>query len=203
MKLIKKHIKALLVILLCLIASIFLSYFFAYVDSKIIDYYVIINIIISFFSVSLAIVALIITVLDKYKEAAKYQNEWSKKSSKILKALSENTICLLILIFILAIASLLEELLLTITFINILNTILIFTFVLSLVIMIDTTISIYLLVINLKDILSNYDNINFELTQKEKYVVEAYRFLNAEYKDQIEKQLTTLAVQQQMNKSNH
>ena len=54
-------------LLICLITSTVLSFIFQYTTSKVIDYYVIINIEISLFSVSLASVALIRTILEKYK----------------------------------------------------------------------------------------------------------------------------------------
>ena len=54
-------------IIVCLVISIFLSIEFDYTDSKIINYDTILNLEIAFFSVSLAIVALMITVLEKYK----------------------------------------------------------------------------------------------------------------------------------------
>ena len=60
--------KSYLTIGISLIISFILSYFGDYSESDIISYDFILNMEIGMFSVSLAIVALIITILEKYKE---------------------------------------------------------------------------------------------------------------------------------------
>ena len=59
--------KSYLIIGISLIISIILSYFGDYSKNDIISYDFILNMEIGMFSVSLAIVALIITILEKYK----------------------------------------------------------------------------------------------------------------------------------------
>lgn len=116
-------------LLICLITSTVLSFIFQYTTSKVIDYYVIINIEISLFSVSLAIVALIITILEKYKEKMSNQKNWAKTSSNILKEICENTIALLLLIILLALASILEPIIILIPIFDIMTIILLFSFI--------------------------------------------------------------------------
>lgn len=186
-------------LLICLITSTVLSFIFQYTTSKVIDYYVIINIEISLFSVSLAIVALIITILEKYKEKMSNQKNWAKTSSNILKEICENTIALLLLIILLALASILEPIIILIPIFDIMTIILLFSFIVSLLIMLDTTISIYNLVIHLKDILSLTDSNEINLSQKEVYLIEAYRFLDDEHKKSFEELIKALTTNQQID----
>lgn len=61
----------------------------------------------------------------------------------------------------------------------------------------DTTISVYKLVINLKDVLASSANEELVLTQKEVHIIEAYRFLDDEHKKNFENLLRAIATNQQ------
>ncbi len=187
-------------LLLCIIVSFILSCLFQYTKSKVIDYYVIINILISLFSVSLAIAALMITILEKYKEKATKKQSWAEYSSDILKEICENTIALLFLIILLALASILEPIIALVPKFDVMTTILLFSFIVSFLAMFDTTISIYKLVVHLKDILAP-DNDTFIPSRKEIYLIEAYRLLDNKYKEQLDMQLKTLSLQQEIEKN--
>lgn len=190
--------KVILKLTLCAIVSFLLSYLFEYNTSKVIDYYVIINIVIALFSVSLAIVTLMITILEKYKEKVADQNVWAQYSTKILKEISENTIALFLLIILLSIASMLESALILIPKLDAMTIILLFTFLISLLIMLDTTISIYKLVTHLKGLLYSTTNKELNLSQTEINLIEAYRFLDDKYKKEFENLIKAISIEQQI-----
>lgn len=186
-------------LLVCLIISTILSYLFQYQDNKVICYDVIINIEIALFSVSLAIVALMITILDKYKETVDDQQNWAKTSTNILKEICENTIALLILIILLALASMLEPMIILIPRFNIMTVILLFCFIVSLLVVFDTTISVYKLVINLKNLLVPNNNKKLNLSQKEIHLIEAYRFLDDEHRKNLDELIRAITTNQQID----
>lgn len=191
--------KSIFKLLVCIIISVILSCLFQYTGSKVIDYYVIINIEIALFSVSLTIVALMITILDKYKEKVTDQQNWAKNSTNILKEICENTIALLFLIILLALASILEPIMILIPKFNIMTIILLFSFIVSLLAIFDTTISIYKLVIHLKDLLAPNNNKELNLSQKEFHLVEAYRFLDDEHKKNLDELIKAITTNQQID----
>lgn len=162
-------------------------------------YDVIINIEIALFSVSLAIVALMITILDKYKETVDDQQNWAKTSTNILKEICENTIALLILIILLALASMLEPMIILIPRFNIMTVILLFSFIVSLLVVFDTTISVYKLVINLKNLLVPNNNKKLNLSQKEIHLIEAYRFLDDEHRKNLDELIRAITTNQQID----
>ena len=190
-------------LLLCIITSLILSCLFQYTKSKVIDYYVIINILISLFSVSLAIVALMITILEKYKEKVTDQQTWAKCSTDILKEICENTIALLCFIILLASASILEPVIILIPKLDVMTIILLFSFILSLLTMFDTTLSIYKLVINLKDLFAPNANKELNLSQKEIHLIEAYRFLDQEHKKIFDALVQATTTNQQLDSQKH
>lgn len=192
------NIKTFFKLLVCIIVSIILSHFCTYTKSKVIDYYVIINIEVALFSVSLAIVALMITILEKYKEKVTNQQIWITCSTDILKEICENTIFLLFLIILLALASLLESVITLIPKWDIMTIILLFSFIVSLLIMVDISICVYKLVIHLKDVLTPVNDKELNLTQTEIYIVEAYRFLDDEHKKNFESLLQAITTNQQI-----
>ena len=192
-------IKVFVKLLLCILVSTILSWFFPYTGSKVIDYYVIINIVITLFSVSLAIVALMITILDKYKEKVTDQKSWARESTHVLREICENTLGLLFIIILLAAASILEPVIAKIPKFNVMTLILLFSFILSLFIMFDITYSIYKLVIHLKDLLAPADNRKLNLSQNETYLVEAYRFLDDNHKKELESLIRTISLKQQID----
>lgn len=190
--------KTIIEMIICFIVSTVLSFLFNYKDSTIIKYDVIINIEIALFSVSLAIVTLIITILDKYKEKTIAPSNWASSSSKILKEISENTLGLLVLTILISISAMLEPLLVMIPKFDAMTSILLFSFIVSLIIMTDTSISIFKLVIGLKDSLSTVNSSELNMSQKEIHLIEAYRFLDDDRKKSFEDLLKAMATNQQV-----
>lgn len=186
-------------IIVCLVISIFLSIEFDYTDSKIINYDTILNLEIAFFSVSLAIVALMITVLEKYKEKVSDLGKWSKYSASIMKEMSDNTVALLIIIIMLILSSIAETIFDLFPCVNLMTVVLLFCTILSLIIMLDTTISVHKLVINLKDLLAEKSFSNENLSQREMHIIEAYRFLNDQNRNSFEDLLRGLTTNQQLD----
>lgn len=183
----------------CLLASIILCKKFNYEGNPIINYEAILNLEVAFFSVSLAIVALMITVLDKYKEKVADLGKWSKYSANVMKELSENTVALFAIIMLLIISSIINPVLSSIPCINIMSVILIFSVIISLIVMFDTTVSVHKLVSNLKDMLADKIYSNENLSEKEWHIIGAYRFLNEQGKKSFEDLLRALTTNQQLD----
>lgn len=190
--------KSYLIIGISLIISFILSYFGDYSESDIISYDFILNMEIGMFSVSLAIVALIITILEKYKEKIGNDKNWAANSSAILKELCENTISLLIIVILLILFSVADGILPTIPKLDLMTTMLITCTIISLFAMFDTTWSIYKLVLNLKDILSNSSSTELYLSQHEQDLIEAYRLLNETNRERIDQTLKDIITVQQI-----
>lgn len=190
--------KSYIIIVISLIISIVLSHFGDYSKSNIISYDFILNMEIGMFSVSLAIVALIITILEKYKEKVGNDTNWAANSSFILKELCENTIGLLIIIILLILFSIADGIVPTIPKFDLMTIMLITCTIISLLVMLDTTWSIYKLVINLKDVLSNSSSTELYLSQHEQHLIEAYRFLDQANKEKVDQLLTDIATAQQI-----
>ncbi|MCI9531094.1 MAG: hypothetical protein HFH38_04970 [Lachnospiraceae bacterium] len=201
MKFIRKNCIAIVIILICIMTSIPISLKYSYEKSKVIDYYVIINILISLFSVSLAIVALMISILEKYKEKTANQQAWANGSTELLKKICENTVALLLLIMLLAFVSVLEPII-TIPKFDFMTAVLLFSLFLSLVDIFDTTICVYKLVVNLKGSLSPANSKEINLSQKEIHLIEAYRFLDDEHKANFEGLVKALATNQEIENDN-
>lgn len=194
--------KNLLKILIFTIISAILSCMFQYTNSEIINYNIVINIETAFFSVSLAIVALLITILEKYREKVTDLQDWAKSSTNILKEMCENTIALLLLIILIILASIFEPIIILIPKFDLMITILLFSIIVSLCVIFDTTIGIYKLIIHLKDLLVPNNNTELILSQKEIHLVEAYRFLDKEHKNDLEKLIKAIATNQQLDSQN-
>ena len=203
MNFIKKYIKDFFIISICLVISATLAHYFTYTNSAIIEFSFILTILVTLFSVLLAIVTLMITVLDKYKDNTANQNAWAESSTAVLKALSENSIFLLVLIFLIIILHLFQDLLLLIPKINVVTVFLICSLLLALLITFDTTISVHILVIHLKDALANKNNEIIELTTTEKNIIEAYRLMTPKYQTELEEYLSTLILKQQIRENNN
>ena len=152
---------------------------------------------ITLFSVSLAIVALMITLLEKYKEKLSNQPNWIRDSTNILTEISENTMALLFLVIILIIASVLNSAIILIPKFDIMTTILLYSLLVSLMSILDTTISIHKLVSNLKNVLYTSDE-ELNLSQKEIHLIEAYRFLDDEHKKTFDELVKAIATNQQL-----
>lgn len=191
--------KSCISLLSCVVVSIILTVMFSPFDNEIINYNTIINIEIALFSVSLTIVALLITILEKYKEKTTNQLAWTKYSTKILKELCENAISLLFLIALLFLATIFKSWLLLIPKIDIMTAILFFSIILSILSCFDTTISVYKLVLNLKDILTNPTISLQNISKMESDLVEAYRLLDEEHRKSFNDVLSALILKQHIN----
>lgn len=191
--------KSCISLLSCVVVSIILTVMFSPFDNEIINYNTIINIEKALFSVSLTIVALLITILEKYKEKTTNQLAWTKYSTKILKELCENAISLLFLIALLFLATIFKSWLLLIPKIDIMTAILLFSIILSILSCFDTTISVYKLVINLKDILTNPTISLQNISKMESDLVEAYRLLDEEHRKSFNDVLSALILKQHIN----
>ena len=182
--------KNLVLILVCAAISVILTVTLAPFDADVISYSTVLNIEIALFSVSLTIVALLITILDKYKERVTDQSTWAKNSTLILKELCENTIALLVLIALLFGATIFKPLLMLIPKFDIMTIILLFS------------ISVYLLILNLKNVLTTSTTSIKNISQRELYLVEAYRLLNEKHRTNIDDMIKALNLEQQVNENN-
>lgn len=199
MKYIIKNLKY-LIIMISIVVSVVLSHFFSYGNNEIINISTILNIVITLFSVLLAIIALLITILDKYRENVNNQKKWAEYSSPILKSLCENTIALLFLIIILIILSMLETATDFIPYVNVRAIILLTVIILALSITVDTTFSIYLLVVHLKEMLLIDDVEDLELSKEEQHIIEAYRYFNEKYRLELTEYIKSLSIRQELDK---
>ena len=188
-----------IILLSNIIVSLVLAYSVDFSHNKIICYDFIINAEITLFSVSLAIVALMITILEKYKEKASNNINWAKDSVAILKEISENTVALLFIIIVLIVVSVFKSFITLIAQINIMNFILLFSLFLSLISIFDTTISVHKLVANLRDILFTKDENKLNLSQNEIQLVDDYRFLDESHKKEFEALIKTITLKRQLD----
>ena len=101
----------------------------------------------------------------------------------------------------LAFASVLEPII-TIQKFDFMTAILLFSLFLSLVDIFDTTICVYKLVTNLKGSLSPANSKEINLSQKEIYLIEAYRFLDDGHKANFEGLVKALATNQEIENDN-
>lgn len=182
----------------CVAVSVALTIALSPFDEEVINYGVVINIEIALFAVSLTIVTLLITILEKYKEKVTDQSVWAQNSTKILKELCENTISLLFLLALLFLATIFKSLLILIPGVDVMTVILLFSIILSIIACFDTTISVYHLIINLKDVLVQPSVSIDDLSQKELYLVDAYRQLDVKHKEELEDLLRAFSIDQQI-----
>ena len=181
--------KKLVLVLVCAVISVILTIILAPFDENVIGYNTILNIEIALFSVSLTIVALLITILDKYKEKVVDQSTWAEGSALMLIAL-------------LFLATVFKSLLVLIPKIDIMTAILLFTIILSMCACFDTTLSVYLLILNLKKVLTPSTTSAKNIYQKELYLVEAYILLNEQHKTSVDDMIKALILEQQINENN-
>lgn len=187
-----------LLCVLCLSGSLFISHFFHYDPHAEINLNFVITLVITFFSVSLAIIALMVTLLEKYKDKIANKDSWANASTQILEEICQNTIALLIVAFILVVITLFSDCIPALPKIDVLSTILIFCTLLSFVTIGDTTLSVYKLVIGLKDNLHMDNQNDVKLSSQENNLLEGYRFLNANHQATIDDLLKSLTTMQQV-----
>ena len=124
----------------------------------------------------------------------------------ILAPFDENVIgyntILNIEIALLFLATVFKSLLVLIPKIDIMTAILLFTIILSMCACFDTTLSVYLLILNLKKVLTPSTTSAKNISQKELYLVEAYRLLNEQHKTSVDDMIKALILEQQINENN-
>ena len=139
-----------------------------------------------------------VTLLEKYKDKIANKDSWANASTQILEEICQNTIALLIVAFILVVITLFSDCIPTLPKIDVLSTILIFCILLSFVTIGDTTLSVYKLVIGLKDNLHMDNQNDVKLSSQENNLLEGYRFLNANHQATIDDLLKSLTTMQQV-----
>lgn len=189
--------KTLLKIISLFVLSVIISFKPSIFNTCIISYDFVLNSLISLFSVSLAIVAIFFTVLDRYKENIVNREHFLRDTNAILKEMAENSLGLFILIIILFIESLFHNLLSSIQLLNITIIILIFCLSMSLLIVFDITFSILILINKLNDFTDVNDD-NFGLTQDERKIIELVRKLDKQSRDELKEYLKALFIKQNM-----
>lgn len=181
------------------VVSFLLSKNFDYTDSKVICYDFILTTLIAFFSIGLAIVALLFTILDKFKESVANIDVYIEFSQKILKSISDAVIAILVCIIIVSVALFLDKIIQTIVCINIKEIILISTFIISLLEMVDIAVSIHMLVNNVMSRANAVDK-DFKVSLEEKNIIEASRHLNRSGLDDLKKHIELLIIRQNIDK---
>lgn len=189
--------KTLLKIISLFVLSVIISFKPSILNTCIISYDFVLNSLISLFSVSLAIVAIFFTVLDRYKENIVNREHFLRDTNAILKEMAENSLGLFILIIILFIESLFHNLLSSIQLLNIPIIILIFCLSMSLLIVFDIAFSILILINKLNDFTDVNDD-NFGLTQDERKIIELIRKLDKQSRDELKEYLKALFIKQNM-----
>ena len=104
----------------------------------------------------------------------------------------------MIIVILLILFSVADGILPTIPKFDLMTTMLITCTIISLFAMFDTTWSIYKLVLNLKDILSNSSSTELYLSQHEQDLIEAYRLLNETNRERIDQTLKDIITVQQI-----
>ncbi len=179
--------------------SFFLSNKFDYTDSKVICYDFVLTTLIAFFSIGLAIVALLFTILDKFKESVANIDVYIEFSQKILKSISDAVIAILLCIIVVSITLFLDEIIQLISFLNIKEIILISTFIISLLEMIDIAMSIHMLVNNVMSRANAVDE-DFKVSLEEKSIIEASRHLNVSGLNELKDYIKLLIIKQNIDK---
>lgn len=160
------------------------------------------------FGVSLAILTLLFTIIDRYKEKVEknIQNDILERSLPILKNISDDVLGILIIIILLFLVDLLSvwlQSLQNIKFlskINIERCLLIFSLVLLIVITIDITIVIVKLINGLFYVPKRSNDEAFELSLSERNMVLSVRNLDSKRKNELFEYIKTLIVKQEINK---
>lgn len=196
----KVKLKNIIIFIVTIIVSTLLSIFEYTEDSIISDSNFILTTLVTFFSIALAIVALLFTVLDRYKDSTANIKLFIHNSSAILKEISSGTIFIFILIIVMIVFSVFQPLTDLISVIDIYEIASLCTLMLALAEMFDITLSIHLLVSNLKDNV-NANEKDFGLTLKERNLVEAYRMLDPEHASNINEQIKKEILEQEYRKN--
>lgn len=210
-------------VLLIFIASCLTSYFTNYDNNGIINYNSVLTILVTFFSISLTIVAILFTVLDRYKEIVKNKKIFFDYSTIVLKEISDDVKGLLILCILLFLTQILKDFVQLFPILDIPETILIFSIFLSLIIMWDITSSVIKLIIHLKD----FDIVNEqpfaekkesseqedspneqsatlkqEISDQEQVLLDLYKILSPSSTKELIQYLKTLIIKQQIEEQN-
>lgn len=186
-------------IIIIVFIAVLITHNFNYSSSEIITYSFILNAVIGLFSVSLAIVAILFTILDRYKNFVADKKTYLQKTNSILKEMSDDSISLFFVICILFLSSLLNELISLFNCFDISTFILIFSLLLSLYVVYDISKSIMNLINALRQF-EKADEEDFHITDSEKNLIEVYRKLDDKRGKELLETIKTLIIKQNLDK---
>lgn len=189
-------------LIIIFVASTIVSFFTDGYDVDIINYPTILNTLMSSFAISFAIVAIMFTILDRYKEKVDDPELFLENTQYILSELIEDTIGLFALIVSLFIVSLAKNIILICTFkyFNLYKIILVFSLFLMFALIFDILGSTKLLIQNL----NNFDDTtkeDFEITPQERTLIQEYRKLEPENRKLLLENIKLLNVKQTIDKN--
>lgn len=189
-------------LIIIFVISIVVSYFTGGYNKDIINYSTVLNALISSFSVSFAIVAIMFTVLDRYKEKVDDPKLFLEQTQHILSELIDNTIGLFVLIVSLFIVSLVKNIILICNFkyFNLYKIILLFSLFLMFVIIFDILFSTRLLIKNLNKFNGTAKE-DFEINSQEKTLIQEYRNLESENRKVLLENIKLLNIKQTIAKN--
>ncbi len=186
-------------ILVIAIISFLIILNFDYSKSEIIKYSFILSSLIDLFSISLAIIAILFTLLDRYKNLSANKEAFTSATNEILKEMSEDSISLFFIICLLFISELLKSLTEKFKLFDIYGFLLIFSLILILFIVFDISFSIIKLVNSLQQF-RKIDETEFSITESEKHLIEAYRKLDKKHSNELLETIKTLIIKQNIDK---
>ena len=189
-------------LIIIFVASTIVSFFTNGYDVNIINYSTILNTLMSSFAVSFAIVAIMFTILDRYKEKTNDPKLFLERTQCILSELIEDTIGLFALIVSLFIVSLTKNIILICNFkyFNLYKIILVFSLFLMFALIFDILCSTKLLIKNL----NNFDDTakeDFEITSQERTLIQEYRNLVPENRKVLLENMKLLNIKQTIAKN--
>ena len=193
----KKKIYPCIIILFISAISILLSHYCGYSECDIITSEFVLTTTITLFSIALAIVALLFTVLDRYKNSAVNPVQFIERECSVLTEISNGSISLLIVTITLVIATLLQDLLHKITLFDVYESLLIFSLLFSLIEMLDIAISVHLLVSKIKNFTDVTDD-TFKVSVNERNIIESCRKLNSQSTRELIEYIKTLIIKQNL-----
>lgn len=196
-----KKIIVLIKILVCIFIPIVLSNYYDYTNHNVINDSFSINYMLVIFSVSIALIAILFTVLDRYREKLNNDPIFDKIIYPLLKELSQNAIGLLVLLILLLINSCLSldiDIPIINMRINIYEFIILFSLTMSLFVIWDITLSLKVIIETLNSVNQNDKSCEQNKWDILKSVVNK---LNKESYKELLNYIETLVVKQNIKKN--
>lgn len=179
--------------------AILIAVFIDLDENNVVSYDFVINMLGNFFSIALAIVAILFTILDRYKDKVADKIRYTNKTDLILKEMAENAASLLVIMSITIVCSMLKSLLGKISCFNANTSVIVFTILISVAVMFDISIAM----INLINGLREYEQTNdddLKITESEKLLIESYRKLDTIRTNELLETIKTLIIKQNYDK---